>query len=84
MVCYTFEEKIVSKSKMLKKGLLSTHAYAILDAKEVNHSGGPERLLKLRNPWGFFAILFFILNIRLGDSSGKETGQTTMKDGLKN
>ena len=38
------------------KGIVSNHAYAILDAKEVDLGNGEkERLIKMRNPWGNYA-----------------------------
>ena len=33
-------------------GLVSLHAYAIIDAQEVKGKRGVERLLNIRNPWG--------------------------------
>lgn len=33
-------------------GLCPNHAYTVLSAHEVNVAGQPERLVKLRNPWG--------------------------------
>lgn len=33
-------------------GIISGHAYAILDAKEVNTDLGLEKIIQLRNPWG--------------------------------
>lgn len=34
-------------------GLLSGHAYAILDCQEVVGVNGPDRIIKIRNPWGY-------------------------------
>ena len=35
----------------MEGGIVSGHAYAILDVREVQRNG-KERILKLRNPWG--------------------------------
>lgn len=37
-------------------GLLSGHAYAILDTQEVVGKNGADRIIKIRNPWGFFIL----------------------------
>ena len=46
-------QQSVSKEveKDLGQGIVSSHAYAVLDCKVVQ-SNGSERILKLRNPWG--------------------------------
>ena len=33
-------------------GLLSGHAYAILDHQEVKGRNGKDRIIQIRNPWG--------------------------------
>lgn len=33
-------------------GILSGHAYAILDSQEVEGSFGKDKIIKIRNPWG--------------------------------
>ena len=34
------------------KGIVSSHAYSLLAAMDVQTTKGPVRLVKLRNPWG--------------------------------
>ncbi len=34
-------------------GLLSGHAYAILDSQDVVGTQGPDKIIKIRNPWGY-------------------------------
>lgn len=34
-------------------GLLSGHAYAILDSQEVIGAHGADKIIKIRNPWGY-------------------------------
>ena len=33
-------------------GLVTLHAYAVIDAQEVQTRDGPEQILEIRNPWG--------------------------------
>lgn len=44
-------------------GILSGHAYAILDSQEVEGSFGKDKIIKIRNPWGFIFILLYIIKI---------------------
>jgi len=39
---------------MKKMGLVDAHAYSLMSShEEVDGSGKPVRLIKIRNPWGF-------------------------------
>lgn len=38
---------------MKNVGLVDAHAYSLLEVAEVPHGAGREKLLKIRNPWGF-------------------------------
>ena len=44
----------IKKQKTLEAGLLDAHAYSLLQAKVITiDDGTKERLLQIRNPWGF-------------------------------
>lgn len=43
-------------------GLLSGHAYAILDSQEVIGAHGPDKIIKIRNPWGYIHNSNFLLS----------------------
>ena len=34
-------------------GLLAGHAYAILDCQDVVGTQGADKIIKIRNPWGY-------------------------------
>ena len=46
--------KNVNGFKLEKIGLTPGHAYAVLQALEINTGSGVEKVVKLRNPWGNF------------------------------
>ena len=52
ITCYTKSTNVREEQKEI--GIVSGHAYSILDAREVNTILGKERLLQIRNPWGKF------------------------------
>ena len=41
-----------ASSRVKALGLVDNHAYTLIGAFDVNTDYGPERLLKVRNPWG--------------------------------
>jgi len=67
-------------------GLLSGHAYAILDHQEVvGSTGKTERIIKIRNPWGFlFEIYEFFYGFKIGKKNGREDGLMIHQNGLRN
>lgn len=53
MTCFTHSGKTIEEKSNL--GLVSGHAYTILDVRNIlDINGNPQRLLKVRNPWGKF------------------------------
>lgn len=50
LTCYTKSTDIREEKNPL--GIVSGHAYSILDAKEVQTADGNERIVQVRNPWG--------------------------------
>ena len=55
IICASAGKGNLSKEEYSSLGLVSDHAYAVLQAREVNTTRGGEkgeRLLQLRNPWG--------------------------------
>lgn len=53
IICASSGEGELNKARYDEMGLISEHAYSVIAAMEVTtRSGGTERLLKLRNPWG--------------------------------
>lgn len=50
LTCYTKKTDKIEEENEL--GLISSHAYSILDKREVTYSGGKARLVQIRNPWG--------------------------------
>lgn len=50
--CGSFRKEAESEES-IDHGLVTSHAYTVLEAREVNMDGGKkERLIKIRNPWG--------------------------------
>ena len=52
IMCASAGKPGVSQNEYKQSGLISSHAYSLLQAKEVNSQGMKERLLQIRNPWG--------------------------------
>ena len=53
LTCFTYSTEVTEEQK--EEGIVSGHAYTILDAREVVDSRkNPQRLLQIRNPWGKF------------------------------
>ena len=53
LTCFT-KSSDISEEKMCT-GLVTGHAYSILDVREIiNAKGEPARVIKIRNPWGKF------------------------------
>lgn len=50
ITCYTKNAQTREERNPL--GIVSGHAYSILDAKEVHTIEGTERIIQIRNPWG--------------------------------
>ena len=50
LTCYTKKTERIEEENEL--GLISSHAYSILDKQEVTYPGGKARLVQIRNPWG--------------------------------
>ena len=42
-------------------GIMSGHAYSILEGHQINHNGRTIKLIKIRNPWGLFFYFFIFL-----------------------
>lgn len=55
MATQSKDRKLKDPMYYKRKGLLGSHVYTVLDAREVEVSQGvKEKLIKLRNPWGRF------------------------------
>jgi len=52
IICTSSGEAEINKKRYDEMGLISEHAYSVIDTFEVNTDNGIERLLKIRNPWG--------------------------------
>jgi calpain-15 len=52
LTCYSKSTEIREEKNPL--GIVSGHAYSILDAKEVVTKDGSDRIVQIRNPWGKF------------------------------
>ena len=50
--CASSGDKESNKGRYEEIGLISEHAYSVIDAIEVDTPQGREKLLKIRNPWG--------------------------------
>lgn len=53
LTCFTYSGRTVEEKK--EQGIVSGHAYTILDVQNVIDSrGNPRRIVQIRNPWGKF------------------------------
>ena len=52
IICASAGRAQISKQEYEEVGLVSDHAYAVIEAHEVDTADGRARLLRLRNPWG--------------------------------
>jgi len=52
LTCYSKSTEVREEKNPL--GIVSGHAYSILDAREVVTSDGSDRIVQIRNPWGKF------------------------------
>lgn len=52
IICASSGEGQLNKARYDEMGLISEHAYSVIEAVEIDAKDGKERLLKLRNPWG--------------------------------
>jgi len=59
ITCYTRSTQIREEQNPL--GIVFGHAYSILDAKEIVTDYGSERLIRIRNPWGYESIYMLII-----------------------
>ena len=74
MTCYTKTTNVREEQNPL--GIVSGHAYSILDIKTVRTKNGQVRLIQIRNPWGYYVFINIInhIDIYLGNLNGKVTG----------
>lgn len=52
LTCYSKSTEVREEKNAL--GIVSGHAYSILDAREVVTNDGTDRIVQIRNPWGKF------------------------------
>ena len=71
-------EGVGASGEMMAAGIATNHAYSIIDAGEFDYNGKPVKMLKLRNPWGRFAVDYEVDQqgrVKAKSNNGKSNGE---------